>query len=77
MQLHDLHKPLDELSDEELMEKLRASRHNRRTAKPAAKAHAKRAESKESNAKVAKTEDLLKNSGLTREQLIALLSGEE
>lgn len=77
MQLEDLHKPLDQLSDEELMERLRASRHNRRTARPAAKAHAKRADNKATNAKVAKTEDLLKNSGLSREELIALLSGEE
>jgi hypothetical protein len=76
MQLHDLHKPLDQLSDEELMERLRVSRHNRKTARPAAKAHAKRATNKVENKKVAKTEDLLKSSGLSTEELIALLRGE-
>lgn len=75
MQLHDLHKPIDQLTDEELQERLRISRHNRKTARPAAKAHAKRATNRVENKKVAKVEDLLKGSGLSTEELIALLGG--
>lgn len=76
MQLQDLFKPLEDKSDEELMELLRKSRHNRKTARPAAKSHAKRAENKEVRGEVSKIEKLIKQLGLTKEQVEKLLSGE-
>lgn len=71
MQLKDLVKPIDQMSDDELMEKLRTMRHNRTTARPAAKAHAKREAKKGAQTRINKVEDLLK--GMTREDLIKLL----
>lgn len=77
MQLKDLVKPIDQMTDEELMERLRTVRNNRVTSRPAAKAHAKRAANKGQQGKITKAKDLLAGSGLTREQLIALLGGDD
>lgn len=77
MQLTDLIKPMDQMTDEELMERLRQIRHNRTTARPAAKAHAKRAAKKGAQGRMSKVESLL--DGLTDEQraeLIRELGGE-
>lgn len=71
MQLKDLVKPLDQMSDEELMERLRVIRSNRVSIRPAAKAHAKRATKKGAAGRMNKVKDLL--GGLSREELIALL----
>lgn len=75
MQLQDLVKPIDQMSDDELMERLRQIRHNRTTSKPAAKAHAKRAAKKGAQTRINKVEDLLK--GMSREELIALLGEDD
>lgn len=72
MQLADLVKPIDQQTDEELLERLREIRNNRNTVRPAAKAHAKRAAKKGQQGRVKKVEDLLE--GLTPEQIAELLS---
>lgn len=43
MQLKDLYKPLSELTEEELKERIQAIRHNRTVERPAAKARTTRA----------------------------------
>lgn len=72
MQLQDLVKPISECTDEELMERLRAMRHNRTTARPAAAARQKRAAKKGTQARVSKVENLL--DGLSPEQLLELMA---
>lgn len=77
MQLADLVQPIDQMSDEQLLERLRQVRHNREVIRPAAKARVARAEKKVSRTKVKKTEDLL--SGLSeaeRNELIRKLTEE-
>lgn len=77
MQLTDLIKPMDQMTDEELMERLRTIRHNRTTVRPAAKAHAKRAAKKGAQGRMSKVEQMLE--GLSDEQraeLIRELGGE-
>lgn len=71
MQLKDLVKPISEMSDDELMERLRTIRHNRVTVRPAAKAHAKREASKGAVTRMKKVDKLLE--GLSREEIIKLL----
>jgi hypothetical protein len=76
MQLQDLVKPLDQCSDEELVERLRLIRSNRNTVKPAAKDHVKRAAKKGMQGRINKVENIL--DGLSeeqRQQLIAQLGG--
>jgi len=72
MQLQNLFKPLDELSDEELKARLQEIRHNRTVERPAAKAHAKRAENKGRVSKVNKAQGLL--AGLSKEQIAELIA---
>lgn len=72
MQLTDLVKPLDQCSDEELLERLRTIRHNRNTVRPAAKNHAKRAAKKGQQGRLSKVENLL--SGLSEEERLQLLT---
>lgn len=71
MQLKDLVTPLDQLSDEDLLERLRTSRHNRTTARPALQYHVKRAAKKGSQTRVSKVESILE--GLTDAQKLELL----
>lgn len=71
MQLKDLVKPISDMSDEELMERLRTIRHNRTAARPAAKAHAKRAAKKGAVTRISKVDKLLE--GLSREEILKLL----
>lgn len=71
MQLQDLFKPLDELTEEELRKKLQEIRHNRTVERPAAKARAKRESNKGRSAKISKAESLL--AGLTPEQIKELM----
>lgn len=75
MQLKDLVKPISDMSDEELMERLRTIRHNRNTIRPAAKSHAKRAAKKGAVTRIKKVDKLLE--GLSREQILALLGESE
>ena len=77
MQIEDLVKPIDQLSDEELMERLRTVRHNRTTVRPAAASRAKRSAKKGAQTRVSKVESLL--DGLTeaqKQQLLLELGGE-
>lgn len=74
MQLTDLVKPIDQLSDDELLEKLRMIRNNRSVVRPAGQARAVRAAKKGGQGRVSKVEDLLK--GLTQEEIKLLLEGE-
>ena len=71
MQLKDLFKPIEQLTDDELKDRLREIRHNRTVERPAAKAHAKRAESKGRVTRINKAQSLL--SGLSAEELKQLL----
>lgn len=71
MQLKDLFKPIEQLTDEELKERLREIRHNRTVERPAAKARAKRAENKGRVTKVNKAQSLL--AGLSPEEIRQLL----
>lgn len=54
MQLKDLVKPIDQMTDEELQERLREIRHNRTVARPAARKRVEREERKTSRSKVTK-----------------------
>lgn len=77
MQLKHLVKTLDEMSDEELLERLRQVRHNREVAKPVAKAKAAKVEKRASNKKLNTARDLLENLSLEdREALLKQLQGE-
>lgn len=75
MQLSDLVQPIDKMSDEELLERLRQVRHNREVVRPARKAHIERAEKKVSRGRVKKTENLLEGlSEAERNELIRKLT---
>ena len=77
MQLNDLIKPIDQCTDEELLERLRMIRNNRNTIRPAGQARVKRAAKKGSQGRVSKVESMI--DGMTEEQkqqLILQLSGE-
>ena len=78
MQLKDLVRPLDSLSDDELMARLREVRHRRETIRPAAKKYVERAEVKAVRARTSSVDKLLENmTEAEREELIAKLSKEE
>ncbi len=71
MQLQNLVKPIEDCSDEELLERLRVIRNTRTVIRPAAKARVKRIEQKSLQTKVSKVENLI--FGLSPEQLQQLL----
>lgn len=71
MQLMNLVKPIEDMTDDELREQLRAIRHNRKVIRPAAQKHKEKVVKKESKAKTSKVEALIKN--LTPEQIKQLL----
>lgn len=76
MKLPALVKTLDQMSDEELQERLRQIRHNRETVRPAAKKHVERSEAKTSRKRVSKVEDMLDAlSPEDRAELIKQLEG--
>lgn len=72
MQLHDLIKPIDQMTDEELLERLRQSRANRTIVRPAKQARAKRAAKKGAVTRINKVENLLE--GLSEEEKQALIA---
>ena len=72
MQLHDLIKPLDQMTDDELREHLRTIRHNRTKAKPATANRVKREAKKGQQGRINKVEDLL--GGLSEEDKLALIA---
>lgn len=74
MQLGDLVKPLSQMSDAELLEKLREVRNNRTVVRPAARAHVERAEKKVSRTRTKKASSLLESlSPEERQRLIEQL----
>ncbi len=78
MQLRNLVKPIDQMSDDELREHVRGIRHRRETVRPAAKRIVEKAVKKVTQARVKKTAGLL--DGMSEEdkaKLIALLGGSE
>lgn len=72
MQLKDLVKPISEMTDEELLARVREIRHRREVERPVAKNKAAKAEKKESRSRVTKTETLLSN--LSQEEIQALIA---
>jgi len=77
VQIKGLVKTLDQMSDEELLERLRTVRHNREVARPVAKRKAVKAETKASRARLGKVDKLLAGlSEAEREQLLKNLEGE-
>ena len=77
MQMNDLIKSLDSMTDDELREHLRNIRHNRTKAKPATVNREKRAAKKGGQGRMNGVEDLL--GGMTdaeKQALIAQLKGE-
>ena len=76
MRLSDLIKPIDECSNEELLERLRQVRHNREVARPVAAAKVAKAEKKSSNKRMVVLEKLVEGmSEADREKLIESLKG--
>jgi len=75
MQLDQLIKPIDQCTDEELLERLRKVRHNREVARPVAKAKAAKTEKKTSNKKVSALEKLL--DGMSDEDKLKLIESLE
>lgn len=75
MKLDGLVKTVDEMSDEELLERLRTIRHSRDIVRPAQRQRAEKVEKKASRAKVSAVDKLLeKLSPGEREALIAQLA---
>ena len=78
MQLGDLVKPIAKMTDDELLEHLRAIKQRRTVERPAHRAYVERAEKKESRGKMKKVGSLVENlSEEERQALIAQLSQEE
>ena len=74
MKIAGLVKTIDQMSDEELMERVRQIRHSRETVRPAAAKHVERAETKTSRKKVSSVEKLLEGlSEVERANLLAQL----
>ena len=75
MQLQDRVKPIDEMSDEELLERLRQVRHNREVARPVAVAKATKIAKKTSVKKMSALEKLVDGMSVEeRAKLIASLT---
>lgn len=59
MQLKDLVKPIDQMSDDELLERLREIRHRKTVERPAAKARVEKAEKKQSRSRMTAMDKML------------------
>ena len=78
MRLGDLVKPIEKMTNDELLEHLRAIKQRRSVERPAHRAYVERAEKKESRGKMKKVGSLLDNlSEEERQALIAQLTAEE
>jgi hypothetical protein len=71
MQMQDLIKPIEDMTQEELIERLQQVRAMRTTLRPAGKARAKRGTAKKSKTKLNKVDNLL--AGLSQAELLQLL----
>ena len=74
MQLGDLVKPIEEMTDEELRERLQGIRHRQTVERPASKARTVKKEKKETRKKLNPIQKLLGE--LTPEQIEELLKGQ-
>lgn len=72
MQLKDLVKPIDDMTDDELLEHLRQIKHRRAVIRPAHQAHVERAEKKVSQGRMKKTTSLV--AGLSEAERLALIA---
>lgn len=78
MQLKDLVKTLDQMTDDELLARLRTVRHNREVIRPAATKRAERSSAKGSRERVSKVEVLLASLSETeREALLKQLEDQQ
>lgn len=76
MHLSDLVKPLEQLSDDELLTRLQAVRHNRENVRPVARRKAEKVEAKAARSRVSSITKTLSNlSDEERSALIAQLEG--
>ena len=75
MQLQDLVKPIDEMTDEELRARLREIRHKREVVRPAAKKHIERAKKKGAVTRINKTAELF--AGMSEEEKAELIKALE
>lgn len=71
MKIHDLVKPIDQMTTEELLERVRSMRHRREVARPVAKAKAERAEKKAVRSAGKKLDKTLE--AMTDEEKLALI----
>lgn len=71
MQLADLVKPIDQMSDEELLERIRTIRHNRETFRAAVRKREERTEVRASRKKISGLDKLMAN--LSNEERDALV----
>lgn len=78
VQIQDLVKTIDTMSDDELLQRVREMRHRREILRPAAKARTERVEKKASRTRMKKTTDLLDDlSEADRLKLIEMLTAGE
>lgn len=78
MQLSDLLKPMDQMTNEELLERLKVIRHNRDTVRPAAKAREKKESKKGAVTRINKMDDLFdKMTPAQKAEFIKQLGGGE
>lgn len=76
MQMNDLIKPIEDMSDEELMESLRTLRHRRSVERPAAAKKVKKAKEKGKTTRINKTADMFAGlSASEKEEIIKALGG--
>lgn len=75
MQLGDITKSIEDMTDEELEARLREIRNRRDVVRPAAKNHAKRAESKGRQTRVSKVADMF--AGMSQEEKEAIIAALE
>lgn len=76
MQLIDILKPMDQMTDEELKERLQKIRHNRDTVRPAAKSREKKEAKKGAVTRINKMDDLFdKMSPQQKAEFIKQLGG--
>ena len=73
MQLGDLVKPIEDMTDDELRERLQGVRQRQSVERPAAKARAAKKEKKETRKRLTPIQKLLE--GLSEEEIQALLEG--
>lgn len=78
VQLKDITKPIDQMTDDELMTRLRTVRHSRETIRPAARKHIERAETKATRVKMSAMDKVLEGmSDSDREELLKQLKEQE